>query len=188
MMEFLNKERTGLWIVDVQEKLFPLIDHSHEVLEHICFILEAAKILHLPIFVTEQYPQGLGPTIGSIKRRLPTNQIIYSKTSFSGYFETLLRTAIDQLNVDHWILVGIEAHVCILQSAKDLLASHKKVIVLNDAVSSRSVFDFSTAMGELRECGARISSSETVIYEMIRDAALPEFKALLPLVKEHSHV
>ena len=186
MSFFLDQQKTGLWVVDVQENLFPQVDRSHEILERICFAIEGAKALKIPLFVTEQYPQGLGPTIGPIKQRLPEGQAIFSKTAFSGYFEPGLKKAIDQTGIESWILVGIEAHICVLQTAKDLLASKKQVVVLNDAVSSRSLFDFSTAMGELRDCGARISSTETVLYELIRDASKPEFKAILPLIKAHA--
>lgn len=186
MQKFLTKEKTGIWVLDVQEKLFPLIDRHEAILENICFAIEAAKLLGLRIFVTEQYPEGLGETVSAIKNCLPEGQILYPKTSFSGYKDPNLRKAVEKDGVDTWILVGIEAHICVLQTAKDLLADKKNVVILNDAISSRSMFDFSTAMGELRECGARISSTETVIYEIVRDASAPEFKALLPLVKQHA--
>ncbi len=172
----------ALWIVDVQENLFPKVDRSCEVLESICFFLEVAKILEMPIVVTEQYPKGLGPTVAPILNRLPQEQQIWSKTTFSGYLDKTIRTKVEPM-AEQWILVGIEAHICVLQTAKDLLADGKKVIILNDAISSRSLFDFSTALGELKEAGARISSSETLTYELIRDAASPKFKKILPLVK-----
>lgn len=182
---FLDPHKTGLWVVDVQENLFPQIDRSCEVLDQMCLALEAAQKLNLNIMVTEQYPQGLGPTVAHIKKRLPAGQHIFSKTAFSGYYEPDMKKSVDQMGVETWILVGIEAHICVLQTAKDLLDSGKQVVVLNDAVSSRSLFDFSTAMGELRDAGVRISSTETVIYELIRDASSPPFKAILPLVKAH---
>ncbi len=183
---FLNKAKTGFWVVDVQENLFSLIDRSCEVLEKICFIVEAARHLNLPLFVTEQYPKGLGSTIDPIKRRLSQNQVIFSKTTFSGYYDPAIKQAVDLTGVETWILVGIEAHICVLQTAKDLLDAGKNVVVLNDAVSSRSLFDFSTAMGELRDVGVRLSCSESVIYELIRDASSQEFRDILPLVKAHA--
>ena len=173
---------SALWIVDVQEKLFPKVDRSCEILEAICFFLEAAKILDMPIVVTEQYPDGLGKTVNPIMQRVPKDQEIWSKTTFSGYRDSAIRKKVEPL-ADRWILVGIEAHICILQTAKDLLADGKEVVILNDAISSRSLFDFSTALAELREAGARISSSETIVYEMISDAASPKFKEILSLVK-----
>lgn len=173
---------SGLWIIDVQEKLYPKIDRSCEILESICFFLEVAKIFEMPIVVTEQYPKGLGRTVRPILERLPQGQEVWSKTTFSGYLDGAIREKSSKLT-DSWILVGIEAHICVLQTAKDLLADGKEVIILNDAISSRSLFDFSTALSELKEAGARISSSETIVYELVRDAASPQFKQILPLVK-----
>lgn len=183
--KYLSHETCGLWIVDVQEQLFPHIDRSYEILEQICYALEAARLLRIPIFVSEQAPDKLGETVEAIKKRLPEGQTIYSKTTFSGYRDRAIRTAIERIGMKTWILVGIETHICVLQTAKDLMAAKKEVVVLNDAVSSRSLFDFSTAIGELRDCGARISSTETMIYECIRDANSIAFKELLPLIKAH---
>jgi isochorismate hydrolase len=82
----------------------------------------------------------------------------------------------------NYILCGIEAHVCVLQTAKDLTLAGKRVVVANDAISSRSIYDFSTAIGEMKEW-CRISSVETILYELIRDASSPDFKQCLPLFK-----
>lgn len=185
MNRVLKKENTGLWVIDVQEQLFDKIDRSSEILEKICFVLEAASLLNLPLIVTEQYPKGLGRTLKPIRERLSKKQVFYSKTTFSGFSDPTIRQAVNAQLVDAWILVGIEAHICVLQTAKDLLEAGKQVVVLNDAISSRSVYDFSTALGELRDIGGRISSSETVIYELIRDASSIEFQELLPLIKAY---
>ncbi len=185
-MAFIDKNTCGLWIVDVQERLFPHIDRSCEILEQICYSLQAAHLLQMPIVVTEQVPEKLGQTVQPISDRLPEGQMTYSKTAFSGFHDPVIRDAVEKMAVETWILVGIEAHICVLQTAKDLLAANKHVVVLNDAVSSRSLFDFSTAMGELRDCGVRISSCETVLYELIRDAGSDVFKKLFPLMKEHA--
>ena len=85
--------------------------------------------------------------------------------------------------VSQWVLAGIEAHVCVLQTAKDLLEQGKQVVVLNDAISSRSIYDFSTAIAEMRDCGARISSTETVLFELLRDSKAAEFKEISQLIK-----
>jgi hypothetical protein len=186
LQKFLKKEETGLWLVDTQEVLFPHIDRCCEILEKICFIIQAAQILKLPLFVTEQYPVGLGETVAQIKKHFPEGQVVFPKTTFSGYKEPKIQKAVDHTGVNTWILIGIEAHICVLQTAKDLLAAKKEVVILNDAVSSRSLFDFSTAIAELRDHGARISCSEAIVYEMVRDAHTPEFQMLLPLVKAHA--
>lgn len=186
MSDCIEKEGTGLWIIDVQERLFPHIDRSCEILEQICYFLAAANLLALPIFVTEQSPDKLGETVAPIKKRLPDGQMLFPKSTFSGWRNGPVQHAIEKLGVKRWILVGIEAHICVLQTAKDLMRAKKEVVVLNDAVSSRSLYDFSTAMGELRDAGARISSTETILYEIMEDAHSETFKTLFPLIREHA--
>ncbi len=181
-----DKAHVGVWVVDVQERLFPHIDRSCEILERICFMIEAANLLKMPIFITEQVPEKMGETVQPIKERLPEGQLIYPKTTFSGMQDQVVKKAIEKLGVETWILVGIETHICVLQTAKDLLSAKKQVIVLNDAVSSRSLFDFSTAIGELRDIRARISSTETIVYECIQDANTEIFKSLLPIIKKYA--
>jgi nicotinamidase-related amidase len=88
------------------------------------------------------------------------------------------------LPVQQWVLIGIEAHVCVLQTAKDLLRENKQVVVLNDAISSRSIYDFATAIAEMRDCGVRISSAETILFELLKDSKAEEFKQISHLVKE----
>lgn len=179
----LDNKNTGLWIMDVQEKLATHVEGSHKMLEKICFMIDVAKILHFPIVITEQFPQGLGETISTIKNRLPEEQIIYPKNSFSGFKEPLIQQKIEKSGLKNWILVGIETHICILQTVKDLIEANKGVIVLNDGVSSRSHPDSMTAIEEMREIGARISTAETVVYEMIGRADSIDFKKCLPLIK-----
>lgn len=177
--------KRGLWVIDVQEKLFPKIDRCHEIIRPLCFILEAAPLLGLPILVTEHYPSGLGGTLSQILERLQEPINIWEKTTFSGYADREIKQAADDL-ADEWVLVGIEAHICVLQTARDLKRGGKSVIVCRDAVSSRSSDDFFTAMGELRDLGVRVSCTETVVYDCIHDGASPLFKQLLPLIKQYA--
>jgi nicotinamidase-related amidase len=184
MQDFLSQKNCGLWLVDVQEKLIPEMDRAGEILETLIFLLRAREVLGLPLIVTEQYPQGLGSTTVRLKKWLPSNQIIYAKTTFSGYHDQKIRQAVDAVGVNYWILAGIEAHICVLQTAKDLLLTGKKVVVLNDAITSRSIYDYSTAIGELKEMGARMTSVEVAIYEILRDSTHPSFKEMLSLIKQ----
>jgi nicotinamidase-related amidase len=179
----LIRQQVGLLVVDVQEKLFPYVENSCHVIQAIQKAVRGFQILSLPIFVTEQYPQGLGGTVTPLKGILGEHQHYHIKTAFSCLDDPKTRQAILSQPIDQWILLGIEAHVCILQTAKDLLAEHKQVIVLNDAISSRSIYDYSTAIAELRDCGARISSTETVLFELLRDSKAAEFKEISQLIK-----
>jgi nicotinamidase-related amidase len=179
----LAREKTGLLIIDVQERLFNLMERPCEVLHALQQVTKGFQIMKLPIFVTEQYPEGLGSTIGVLKSCLDDQQQYLAKTSFSSLGNNEIRDKILSLPIDQWVLVGIEAHICVLQTAKSLLAAGKQVVVLNDAISSRSIYNFSTAIAELRDAGARISCVESVLFELLQDSLTPEFKQISQLVK-----
>lgn len=179
----LSKEQAGLLIVDVQEKLFPHIDHPCDILDKMLLAIEGCKILGLPIVVSEQNPKGLGYTIAPIRNLLPEDQKYYDKTSFSCLKNEELLHTLERMPVKQWILVGIEAHVCILQTAKDLIRKGYEVTILNDATSSRSIYDFSTAIAEFRDIGARVTSTETVLFELTEDAKNQKFKEISHLIK-----
>jgi len=183
-VQFLQREKTGLLIVDVQEKLFERVERSAEVLEVILQVIKGFKTLHLPIVVTEQYPQGLGSTVPLIKSYLDKGQKFWSKTTFSCVSDKSVKEYISSLPVQQWVVVGIEAHVCVLQTVKELLLIGKDPVVLNDAITSRSIYDFSTAIAEMRDLGVRVTSAETILFELVRDSKAPEFKAISQIVKE----
>lgn len=179
----LDRSQTAILLIDVQEKLFDRIERAQDILRVMQTAIKGFELLQLPIFVTEQYPQGLGPTIAEIKRCLPETQEYLTKTSFSCLGDTSCKKRLLNHGATQWILMGIEAHVCVLQSAKDLLSAGKQVAVLNDAISSRSIYDFSTAIAEMRDMGVRITSTETVLFELLRESKAPEFKQISSLVK-----
>ena len=179
----LARSSFGLLVVDVQEKLFPYVENSCHVMQSIQKVVRGFQILNLPIFVSEQYPQGLGHTVAPLKGLLGDIVPVMVKTSFSCIDDDHVKTALLVQPITQWVLIGIEAHVCILQTAKDLLGLGKQVVVLNDAISSRSIYDFSTAIAELRDCGVRISSTETILFELLRDSKSSEFKEISQLIK-----
>lgn len=179
----LDRDKVGLLVVDVQEKLISLEDRSAEVLQVIQRVIKGFKILNLPIVATEQYPQGLGSTVAGIKSLLGEGQRYLAKTAFSCLGDPLIRTELQSTGLTQWVIIGIEAHVCVLQTAKDLVSMGFEVTVLNDAITSRSVYDFSTAIAEMRDSGIRISSSETILFELLGDSAAAEFKKISQLIK-----
>lgn len=180
---FLSREKTGLLVVDVQEKLFSHVERPCEVLDVMQKVIKGFQIMHLPIVVTEQYPQGLGSTIQVLKSHLGEQQRYLTKTTFSCLSDQTIRQQILQMPIEQWVLVGIEAHVCVLQTAKELLGAGKQVTVLNDAITSRSIYDFSTAIAEMRDIGVRVTSMETILFELLGDSKAAEFKAISQLVK-----
>lgn len=179
---FLERSKAALLIIDVQDKLFPLVDHPKQTLESMLKLIKGFTILGLPIAVSEQYPRGLGHTIAEIKEALPKDQKFFEKTTFACGRNAKLRDYLLNLDIDHWVLAGIEAHVCVMQTAKDLVLMGKHVVVINDAISSRSIYDFSTGIAEMKDW-ARVTSTESALFELIGDAGSPEFKSCLELFK-----
>lgn len=179
----LERKKTALAVIDVQDKLFNQVERSCEVMLAIQKVIKGFQILNLPILVSEQYPKGLGPTIATLKAVLKDEQEYLPKTTFSCLKDSLIKEKIQSFKADQWVLVGLEAHVCVLQTAKDLLKMGKEVVILNDAISSRSIYDFSTAIAEMRDCGARISSAETILFELLGDSQADEFKEMSRLIK-----
>jgi nicotinamidase-related amidase len=179
----LQPTQTVLLIVDMQEKIFASVDRGPEILQTLCKLVKGFQILHLPILLSEQYPQGLGQTVEPLKSLLGEAYRPWIKSTFScldhaDFFKYML-----SLPYQQWIVVGIEAHICLLQTVKGLLSVDKQVTVLNDAITSRSIYDFSTAIAEMRDAGARISCTETVLFELLKDSQHPHFKSISSLIK-----
>ncbi|CRX37977.1 isochorismatase family protein [Estrella lausannensis] len=179
---FVERGKTGFLLVDVQDKLFPLVENPVEASEAMIKAIKGFKLLGLPYIVSEQYPEKLGGTIAELKGLIDQERV-FSKTFFSCLKDDKLKEALLKESVDTWILLGIEAHVCILQTAKDLILHGKQCVVLNDAISSRSVYDYSSAIAELRDIGARVSSVETILFELLQNSKAPEFKSVSQLIK-----
>lgn len=175
----VSKGKTVLLIIDMQDKVFAAVDRGNETLQTILKMVKGFQILGLPVLLSEQYPEGLGQTVLPLRTVLGSDYKPKIKTTFS---------CVDDPNFliqdyEYWVLAGIEAHICIFQTAKGLIEKGKKVVVLNDAIASRSVFDYSTAIAEMRDAGVRISSAETILFELLRDSKAPEFKKISQLVR-----
>lgn len=179
----LKPDQTAILVVDVQEKIFAAVERGPEVLNTLCKFICGAQLLNIPIIHTEQYPEGLGETVAPLKNLLGISSQPWIKTSFSCLREEKFRSYLQSLPYTQWIVVGIEAHICVLQTVKDLLRMGKDVAVLNDCMTSRSIYDFSTAIAEMRDDGARISCAEAVIFELLQDSLHPQFKAISQFIK-----
>ena len=182
-MKRLEPSKAALLIVDVQEKLFPHVDRPCEVMEKMQLLLQGMKLLQIPYIATEQYPVGLGPTIKPLRDLIGEEALYPSKTCFSALGDPKVKKNLEEMNRSQWIVVGIEAHVCVIQTVRDLLEEGNQVVVVNDAISSRSIYDFSSSIAEMRDMGARIASTETVLFELFHDAKHPQFKAFSKLIK-----
>lgn len=171
----LDPKKAALLIIDVQVKLFPLVERPCEMMEKQVLLIKGCKLAHVPVFATEQYPKGLGNTIDSLKSLIDSKNILPEKTRFSG--ASILP------DYKQWIVAGIETHVCVQQTVFDLIQAGKDVVVVNDATSSRSIYDFATAIAEIRDFGARVSSTESIVFELLQDSKHPNFKSFSQLIK-----
>lgn len=181
----LDRTRAVLVVVDVQQKLVPLIEEPARLAWNIRRLIDAAKLFGVPVLATEQYPQGLGPTVPELAEPLAALGVtIHAKQSFSccgspPFVEQLQATARTQV-----IVVGMETHVCVQQTALDLLAQHYSVFLPVDAIAARGELDDQTALSRMECHGATITTVEAVVFELCGQAGTPEFKEISRLVRE----
>lgn len=178
----LIKESSIAIIVDIQERLFPVI-HEKELLErNVSILIQGLKLLEVPIIVTEQYVKGLGKTIPSIDT-LVENDPHIEKMAFSCCDEPRFDEALALSQKRHVILAGMESHICLLQTAIDLKAAGFNPVVVEDCVSSRTAENKRIAMDRLRHEGVIVTSYESLLFELCRVAGGDAFKGISKLVK-----
>lgn len=173
---------TGLLIVDLQPRLLAVIDESERVVAQSEKLIRGAVALGLPVFVTEQYPEKLGETIPAIASVLPTDTERQAKLKFSACTAEV-RQAVANSGLRRIILAGIEAHVCILQTALDFAEAGYLVGVVEDAVGSRRMTDRATALSRLQQAGIIPLSTEMILLEMVGEAGSDRFKSILPFIR-----
>ncbi|RMH79627.1 MAG: hydrolase [Calditrichaeota bacterium] len=178
----IPKEDTAAVVVDVQERLFPHI-HDHEQLEqNLVKLIQGVKILGLPLIVTQQYTRGLGPTIPAVAEAVgeftPLEKLTFSCCGDQGFMD-----AVKALGRKHILLMGIEAHVCVLQTALDLLEQGFQPVVIEDCISSRRLNDKRVALRRMIQEGVMLSTYESILFELCMVAGTDQFKAISRLVK-----
>ncbi len=178
----LKREQTALLVIDIQEKIINVMLEKERLIENSIKLIKGAKILNVPIYYTEQYPKGLGHTITPLLEELTGIKSI-QKMSFScsgsgDLFDELKEKMIKQI-----IVCGIESHVCVQQTVLDLLANGFQVDVAADAVSSRKEIDYNTALNRMRSGGAEVTTTESILFELLNVCGTDEFKAVSKLVK-----
>ena len=181
----LDRERTALVVIDVQERLFPAMDadHREEVMRNIKVLTATARRLNLGTLVTEQYPKGLGHTLPEVKDALPPGVQPVEKVAFSCQGVEAFRSRLTATGARQLLLAGIEAHVCVLMSALDLLAEGYAVHIVADAVTSRTQANWRLAMAQLRQAGAVVTTTETVLFQLLRQADTDDFRELARLIR-----
>jgi nicotinamidase-related amidase len=177
----LTPQNTALVVVDVQEKLMAVMPRRAELLAAIQKLLGAARVLKIPSLVTAQYVKGLGPVCPEVlEAALGITPI--EKLAFSCCGSEEFVRALKNLGRQRIIVCGIEAHVCVQQTAIDLMKDYF-VYVATDAICSRHRHDHKVAVERLRDCGAVITTVESAVFELLRDAGTAQFKQILPLFK-----
>lgn len=179
----LDAETTALVVIDLQEKLVPAIDGADAVLANTHKLLELAKLLNLPTFVTTQYSKGLGPTVPEISAA--TSAETYDKVCFSCFGDEPFLDAVRERMPEgsSLLLSGVETHICVLQTALGALSKGYDVHVAADAVGSRVASSHGLGLERMRSAGVVISSAEMAIYELLGNARRTEFKQMLPFLK-----
>jgi nicotinamidase-related amidase len=181
----LERAGTTLLVVAVQERLFPAMDadHREEVMRNLKVLTTAARRLSVPIIATEQYPKGLGHTLPEVREALGPGVEPFPKVAFSCGQVRPVKAALRASRARAVILTGIEAHVCVLMTALDLLAEGMVVHVAADAVTSRTQANWRLAMEQLRQAGAVVTATETLLFQLLGQADTDEFRELARLVR-----
>ncbi|HJZ62361.1 MAG TPA: isochorismatase family protein [Miltoncostaeaceae bacterium] len=179
----LSRDETGLIVVDVQEAFRQAIDGFDAMARNVGILAAGFGVLGRPVLVSEQYPSGLGHTVQEVAERLPEGTEPIEKTRFSAcgvaaFDEQLAATACSR-----WVVCGIEAHVCVNQTVHDLLARGYEVHVAEDAVSSRAPTNRRIGLEKMTTAGARATSAETALFEMLEEAGGGDFRAISKLVR-----
>lgn len=177
----LDRRNTCVLVVDMQERLAPAMSNFAPVEKYNRVLVQAATELGLPVIATEQYPKGLGPTLPSIREVLPSAPLV--KMHFSCGAEPEIVKALAGTGRKQVLLTGIESHVCVLQTARDLLDQGYEVHLCADAVTSRFEEHKRVALEQIRDMGAIITTAETAIFDLLHLAGTPEFKKVSPLVR-----
>jgi nicotinamidase-related amidase len=178
----IERDRSCLLVVDVQEKLAPAMADPAGVIRNVGILMQAAARLGVPLLISEQYPQGLGHTVPELRSLAPESARV-AKLSFSCAADPGLRRRIEQVERPLIVIAGLEAHVCVLQSALGLRGAGYQTVVVADAISSRTPASREAALARLRENGVEVATTEMVLFEWLGQAGTPEFKELSRLIK-----
>ena len=187
MIAGLSRTRAALLVVDIQDRLLPSMPEATlaDVLRNTKILIEAADRLGLPIVVSQQYPRGLGTTTAAIEQALAPARGVhrFDKLEFSSVASPAFAQLAPTLGRDQWILCGMETHVCVYQSARDLVARGWAAHVCADAVCSRTGLNWELGLRLIERAGAIITSTEVCVFDLLGRAGSDEFRALSKAIK-----
>jgi nicotinamidase-related amidase len=178
----LEKKTTGLLIIDIQQRINAVMKYRTRVVDNVVKLIKGFQVLNVPIFITEQYRKGLGPTEKLILENLNQPNIV-EKNHFSCCAAMPLMDQLRHKNIQQIVICGIETHVCVMQTSLDLLAEGFQVHLVLDAVSSRKKLDHEMAIDRLVQAGIIPTTIESVLFELMVQAGTPEFKQISQMIK-----
>ena len=181
--KILDRSNCALVVIDVQEAFRNVIPQFSSIVPRISTAISGFQLLEVPVLVTEQYPKGLGPTAEEITLSLPDGLERIEKTAFSAGEVEAFAKKLDDLDVSQVVLCGVETHVCVNQTAHDLLDAGFEVHILTDCVASRFEHDKEAGLSKMYASGVEPSSVEMALFELMRDSTDKKFKEIQVLIK-----
>ncbi|WFF38505.1 hydrolase [Moraxella nasibovis] len=178
----ISREDTQALMIDVQEKFAPHIFEMDKITKKAKILIEGLNLLGVPLTVNEQYPKGLGHTVGELSAVLGEASV-FEKSAFSSADDETTWRHLAMQNRHHVLIFGIETHVCVQQTALDLLDNGMQPVIISDATSSRDSYDRKIALRRMRRAGAVVTTVEAILFELLRSSKDPAFKAISTLVK-----
>lgn len=178
----LNTDNTVLLVIDLQERLFPVMHEKEKLLRNVIKLVQGAKVLEIPIILTEQYPKGLDPTIPEIKTLIPNIKPV-EKVCFNCCDENTFNKALEALKRNQVLIAGIEAHICVYQTAMALARAGYEVQVVGDGVSSRDPENKLAALSRMSAAGISQTTMEMALFELLKAAKGDKFKQISNIVK-----
>ena len=182
LIGLLKLDETAVVLIDVQGKLAEIVHESEQLLDSTEKLIKGAQILEVPILWLEQYPKGLGPTKEQLKQHL-TDQTPIEKIAFSGCKCDEFQEQLKKLDKKSYLVAGIETHICVYQTVSELLAQGKEVEIVVDCVSSRTLANKEIGIEKMKQLGAKVTSVEMALFELMETAKHPKFKEISNLIK-----
>lgn len=178
----MKPENTLCIVVDIQERLLPALHDAESMVERSRVAIQGLQALDVPLVATEQYPKGLGKTVPAVQLLLGDGAAVFEKTRFSAVIAEV-EAVLNEKKIENVILLGAEAHVCMLQTVLDLRAKGLAVYVPFDCTTSRNPANKDNALQQMRDAGAVVSNSESVLFQLLGDAKHPAFKTVSKLIQ-----
>ncbi len=182
----INRENTIGLVIDMQEKLIPSIIDHQLIIKNTIVLLKGLIVLKNPIVVTQQNTKGLGSTVPAINKTIGNFSYI-EKKKFSCYREPAFIRVLNRIGKRNVIIMGIEAHVCVLQTALDLMYNNFNPVVIEDCIGSSDENDKKVSLWRMRDVGSVVTTCESILFELCRESGTDEFEEILKLVKERKN-